>query len=50
VQVGAAHAGPADLHDHVERALDLGLRDVVHDRLVVVGVQPNCLHGVSSVG
>src|SRR6266566_3713240 len=44
VQVGAAHAGSADLHDHVERALDGRLRCLLDHGLLVVPVQPNCLH------
>src|SRR4029453_5297116 len=44
VDVGPAHAGPTDLDDHVEGALDLGLLDVVNRWPHVVLVEPHCLH------
>jgi hypothetical protein len=44
VQVGAADPGAADLHDHVQRALQLRFRDVVDLRIGVVVVHPDGLH------
>ncbi len=44
VQVGAAHAGPADFHDNVERALDTRLGHLVNDGLLVIAMQPDGLH------
>ena len=48
VQVGPAESGRADLDDHVERPVDLGLVDAVQLERVVVGVQPCGLHLVLS--
>src|ERR1039457_4957492 len=48
VQVSAADAGAADLHDDVERSADLGLRYVVDHRLSMKFVQPDGLHGSST--
>ncbi len=48
VQIGAAHAGAADLHDHVERIGDRRLRHLLDDGLLMVSVQPNGLHRSSS--
>src|SRR5262249_46292388 len=48
VQVGAAHAGAADLHDDVERAADRGLGYVVDLRRLMKFVQSNGLHCSSS--
>ena len=48
VQVGAADAGAADLHDDVERAADRGLGHLVDHRLGMEFVQPDGLHGSSS--
>ena len=51
VQVGAAHAGATDLDDHVQRTLELRLRDVVDLRVFVVGVHADGLHsGLLSYG
>src|SRR4051812_31292620 len=48
VQVGAAEPGRADADDHVERARDLRLVDVVHLQSLVVGVQASRLHAATS--
>src|SRR5215469_7924198 len=48
VQVGAAHAGPADLHDDVERAAPGGLGYLVDDRHLVKSVQTDSFHCSSS--
>ncbi len=50
VQVGAADAGAADLDDHVERALERGLRYVVDLGIFVVRVHPDGLHRHTSGG
>ncbi len=47
VQVGAAHAGAADLHDHVQRSGDGGLRDLFDDDVLVVAVQADSSHSSS---
>src|SRR5438477_263539 len=44
VQVGAADAGPADLDDNVERALDGRLGHLVDDGLLMVTMDPDSLH------
>src|SRR5690348_11053555 len=44
VQVGAADAGPADLDDNVERALDARLGHLVDDGLLMIAVDPDSLH------
>ena len=44
VEVGAAQAGGADPHDHIERTVGLGLVDRVELQRVVVSVQPRGLH------
>src|SRR5579859_66426 len=45
VQVGPADAGPADLHDDVQRALDARLGHLVDDGMGVVTMDPDSLHG-----
>src|SRR5258706_6378403 len=47
-RVARADAGPADLHDDVERPADRGLGHVVDDRLGVEFMQTDGLHGSSS--
>src|SRR5215510_3218492 len=44
VEVGPTDPGCVDMDEHVERALDGGLRDVVEARRLVVLVDSNCLH------
>ena len=50
VQIGAAQAGRADLHDHVQRAGRLRLLDRVQRQPGVVLVQPGRLHAAASSG
>src|SRR5699024_1638890 len=49
VQVGAAHTGAAHLDDDVQRAGQLGLRHLLDDGVLVVGVEPYRLHAASWV-
>ena len=46
VQVGAAESGGADIDDHVPRAGDPGLGDLLDDGVLSVLVQTNCFHDV----